>query len=255
MYYGDALFETIRVFEGRAPYLRAHVARLTGGLRLLGFEVPDEWSADFFLDHLQKIAPRNARVRLTVWRAPGGLYLPADNTPHWLLAAGALEHDRFVWPERGLLLGVCASVRLPVDAYSNLKTLNAPRYGAAAREAAAKGYDDTLILNAFERVCEATSSNVFWWENDTLCTPPLAEGCVAGVLRAEILRLARQEGLAVQEKPATFAAVCAADEIFLTNAVRGMIPAARLGEKSLSDARTRAFFDRHFNRPGFGYNT
>jgi len=133
-----------------------------------------------------------------------------------------MESDVFEWLTPGLEIGCCDSVRLPVDTLSSYKTLNAARYVAAALEARARGWDDGILLNAYERVCEATASNIFWFEGDVLCTPPLTDGCVTGTMRKILLRLRASSSLPVQEKQATFATLLAADEVFLSNAVRGI---------------------------------
>lgn len=222
LFYGDALFEAIRVFEGKIPLMSAHWARLSSGLNMMGYQIPARWSAVFFENEILKTAPKNARARLTVWRSPGGLYAPENDTPQFLITVAALESGTFEWDFEGLQTGLCESVRLSVDRFSGLKTLNAARYVAAAQEARKRGWDDAVILNAHDRVCEATSSNVFWLEGKTLCTPPLSDGCVTGVLRGLLLALTKAAGYAVMEKSAGYADILAADEVFLTNAVRGI---------------------------------
>lgn len=222
LYYGDGLFETIRVFEGRVPLMAYHWARLSRGLRLLGFEAPPDWSGAFFEHEIRRIAGPNARVRLTVWRSSGGLYTPENNTPQFLIAAQTLESGRYEWLSEGLRLGLCGSVRLPADQFSGLKTLHATRYVAASMEVVRRGFDDAILLNAYDRVCETTNSNVFWIKNDTLYTPPLTDGCVTGVMRELLLTLTKAAGYRVSEKSITFADLLTANEVFLTNAVRGI---------------------------------
>jgi branched-chain amino acid aminotransferase len=243
LFYGDALFETIRVFEGKIPLIAAHWVRLSNGLRAMRYSVPAHWSAGFFENEILKTAPKNARVRLTVWRSPGGLYLPENDAPQFLVTVAALESGVFEWDFNGVKIGLCESVRLPVDALSGLKTLNAARYVAAAQEAREKGWDDAVILNTGDRVCEATSSNVFWFENETLCTPPLADGCVSGITRELLLFLTNADGYVVQEKPATFARLLSADEVFLTNAIRGIQWVREIEGTVFDCAKTRKIFD------------
>lgn len=242
LYYADTLFETIRVFNGKMPLIDRHWSRLSSGLKTLGFQLPDNWNASFFRVEIMKVCPPNARVRLSVWRSPGGLYAPRDNSPCFLITSQALDSSVYEWREPGVSLGVAENVRLPVDAFSNFKTLNAARYVAATIEAGNQGCDDALVLNTFDRICEATSSNVFWWENRTLCTIPLSEGCVAGILRAWLLETARSAGLAVMEKSATFAALQNAGEIFLTNAVQGITPVRIFNGRALATAQTKNLF-------------
>ncbi|MEI6411821.1 MAG: aminotransferase class IV [Bacteroidota bacterium] len=245
IYYGDSLFESIRVFNGRIPLMAAHWDRLSGGLKAMRYDVPASWSADFFENEiLRTTLSSNARVRLTVWRTPGGLFLPENNDPRFLITAQGLESSRFQWSEQGLILGFCNSVRLPLDALSGFKSLNSARYVAAAQEAHARGWDDGIVLNAQERVCEATSSNLFWFEGNTLCTPPLADGCVTGTMRKILLQLRDHHGLGVQEKSATFATVLAADELFLTNAIRGIRWVRECEGKVYDCTKTRSLFEQ-----------
>lgn len=239
LYYADALFETIRVFEGRIPLMEAHWQRLSKGLKTMRYRVPSFWSAAFFENEILKTAPENARVRLTVWRAPGGLYFPQNNEPQFLIAVKVLEPGMYQWLEGGIQMGLCESVRLPVDRFSGLKTLNAARYVVAAQEAQERGWDDAVLLNAYDHVCETTSSNIFWFEGEALCTPPLADGCVTGVMRDLLLTLTKTSGYKVVEKTIHMEGLLAAQEVFLTNAVRGIRWVRSCEGKVFSSTETR----------------
>jgi branched-chain amino acid aminotransferase len=241
LYYADSLFETLRVFDGQLPFWPLHWERLVRGLVAMRYRVPGHWSAAFFADEIGRMALRNARVRLTVWRSPGGLYAPADDVPQFLLTAQELDSIVFGWCSDGLQVGLCDSVRLPVDALSGLKTLNAARYVAAAQEAKARGWDEGVVLNARERVCEATSSNVFWVKGDTVCTPPLSEGPVTGTLRFLLLGLLAGAGHRVVEKVAVRGTLLGADEVFLTNAVQGIRWVRSFEGKVLACEKARHF--------------
>ncbi|MBL7775283.1 MAG: aminotransferase class IV, partial [Saprospiraceae bacterium] len=244
LFYGDGLFESMRMLEGALPLWPRHFRRLQLGMRILGLEGPPGWQAADWEREIRAVASGNARIRLTVWRAPGGLYLPADNRLQFMVGVQAMDSSVWAWPETGIRLGLAEGLRLPVDAWSGLKTLNAGRYVAAARQAAARGWDDALLCNAYDRVCEASSSNVFWWEGPLLCTTLLSEGCVAGVMRAQVLDSALVAGYVVQEKAVTFTELQAqAGEIFLSNAVRGIIPVRNFAGKKLPSSRTRALFE------------
>ncbi len=244
LYYGDSLFESIRVFGGRIPLWEQHWARLSGGLRTMGYSLPVHWTGPYFKEQIQRLAPFHARVRLTVWRSPGGLYAPENNLPNFLLTAQALESGEYEWDAMGVCLGLCKSVRLPVDALSGLKALNAPRYVAAAQEAHTEGWDEAILLNMHDRVCETTGSNLFWLEDSVFCTPPLSEGCVTGTLRSLLLALMPEWGYAVREEAATFASLLQAEEVFLTNAVRGIQWVRICAGKKYNSLKTRGLHDR-----------
>jgi branched-chain amino acid aminotransferase len=243
IFYGDAIFETLRVVHGRAPLLERHIVRLKKGLYTLGFEVPDNWDVPFFEAEIAKISPLNARVRLTVYRSEGGLYFPENNTPQCLCTATKLPSPLLEWATIPLQIGVCERVRLPIDDFSGVKTLNAPRYVQAAIEARKAGWDDGLVLNSANRVCEATSSNVFWWKNGALHTILLTEGCVAGVMRELLIELAQKADIEVLELAVTPKDISTADELFLTNAVRGIVPVGQLAGKIFQTNRTMQLFN------------
>lgn len=222
LYYGDALFESIRVFNGRAPLLSAHWERLSTGMKMMGYIIPTDWSTGFFAKEILRVAQGNARVRLTIWRSPGGLYDPQDDRPQFLIAAKELISNTFDGYSEALSIGLCEAIRLPVDVLSGLKTLNGARYVAAAKEARAKGWDDVIIRNARDQVCESTNSNIFWVAGRRVFTVPLSDGPVTGVLRDLLLRLLPDAGYQVQEKSIGYAELLDADEVFFTNAIRGI---------------------------------
>jgi branched-chain amino acid aminotransferase len=128
--YGDGLFESIRVFDGRLPFFDYHWQRLSAGLACLGMVGPALYSPDFFINEIAKLTNGQGhwRIRLTVWRSGGGLYLPETNLPEFLIEAvplGAksggdlksppdLDCSRFQLNTVGLRIGVWAGVALPI---------------------------------------------------------------------------------------------------------------------------------------------
>ncbi|MFN0213417.1 MAG: aminotransferase class IV [Saprospiraceae bacterium] len=221
-FYGDGLFESLRAFKGQVPFWPLHWERLSNGLKVLGFEVPSHWTNDYFEKEILKTNPLNARIRLTVWRSPGGLYLPTDNRPQFLVTTEPLQSDGFDWLEVGLEVCLCETVRIPVDSLSGIKMLNGMRYVAAAREAHAKSVDDAILLNAQGRVCEATGSNIIWLAGSQVFVPPPFDGQINGTFQKLLCALLRAEGWEVLEKPAFVEDLLGAEELLLTNAIRGI---------------------------------
>lgn len=222
MDFGDGLFETIRVFKGCIPFLHLHWARLEAGMHVLGFDIPEAWSEAFFRREILKIVQGNARVRIRVWRSPGGLYFPTDNRPIFQITASALDSATFNLSKTGLKVRRCDKVRLPLDALSGLKTLGGTRYVMATLEARAKAVDDVILLNEFGHVCEASSSNIAWIKGETVYAPAPTDGQVSGTFQKTLFELLRGAGVTIIEKPTTFAELLGADEVLLTNAIQGI---------------------------------
>jgi len=246
--YGDALFETIRMFDGTIPFLEKHIARLKKGLTALSMNFPGHWDTSWFENEIKRIVSGNVRIRLMVYRKPGGLYFPENNDTGFIITASPLSGSWFEWPEQPIMAGICEKVKLPVDDFSNFKTLNASRYVQAAIEARAKGWQDGILLNQFGRICEATSSNIFWWdENGVLHSPPLSEGCVAGIMREHIFETASKNSIIVKETVAAPEILEHAAEVFFTNAIRGIIPVQMAGKSGTKHLRSRELFEAVLN--------
>src|SRR5262249_14132579 len=128
---------------------------------------------------------RLARVRLVVFRGEGNLFDPADPQAHyiiqsWSLSAGASQVG-------GIAIGIFPDGRKACDALSNLKSNNYLLYVLAAQYAGKRGWQDCLVLNSRERLADSTIANLFYIRKGEFYTPPLAEGCVSGVMRRYLL--------------------------------------------------------------------
>lgn len=220
LYYGDALFETMRMEGGAVPLLERHMERLRAGMQALGMDAPREWSVGHWSAQLAASGITEARVRLSVWRRTGGTLRAAHRKVDFCVELGELPGP----VSSPLRVGICQAVRLSSDALSPWKSLQMPRYAAAAREACAAGWDDALLLNAHGRIAESSIANVFWEEDGVWFTPPLSEGCVAGVMRAWMLDQRRVEEVVLDVER-----LIGADRLWLTNAVRGIMPAVYVG--------------------------
>jgi branched-subunit amino acid aminotransferase/4-amino-4-deoxychorismate lyase len=134
-----------------------------------------------------------------------------------------------------------------MDSFSGIKTLNAARYVQAARDAKLQGWDDAVLLNAAERVCEATSSNLFWWEKGELRTVALEEGCVAGVFRAFLMEEAPRLGILVKTTTLLPEQLTELEGLFLTNSIRGIVP-AKFTRAHLAEDQTRYLAEEVYQR-------
>ncbi|MGN7820290.1 hypothetical protein HGH92_07055 [Chitinophaga varians] len=223
--YGDGCFETMRVHQGQVVLSDLHFERLFASLNLLHFDIPAHFTKAFFLRQITDLCHKNnllhlARVRLTVFRADGGLYEPVNNIPSYLVQAWELSSTVLELNENGLVLDIFSDARKTSDKYSFIKSNNCLPYVMGAMYSKQHGFNEVLLLNQYGRVADSTMANVFVVRHKTIYTPPLSEGCVCGVMRKHLLK--SELPFKTEEKPLTIEDLENADEIFLTNAIQGV---------------------------------
>ncbi len=220
--YGDGLFETVRVEKSQALLWERHWARLLGGCALLLLPpMPGDWDAGFFAREIARTAKaagldKACRARLHV-------YSGAEGRLCFTIACAPLPDAQ----PQGLRLGISTKATKNPGPHAHLKTCNALPYRIAAREAAAAGWDDAVLMNAAGRVVETTKSNIFLSIGGTVFVNSPAEGCIAGVMREQVVEWMQDWGLSVEKSSLTVEMLMDADAVFLTNAVR-RIQAVRL---------------------------
>jgi branched-chain amino acid aminotransferase len=247
-YYGDGIFETIRSFEGQMPFWELHWGRLIKGAKALELDWPEEWTSTKMAQEIVKTGIHNSRIRLMVWRNPGGLFRPENDQPQFQITVQPLDSTAYEWHEEGISACFCHSVKLPMDELSGIKLLGGNRYVKAAMEVQKRGMQDGLIFNSENRICEATSSNVFWIKNGTLFYPEAGEGQVAGTTQACIIALSTSLGWPVKAVLGKREALMNADEIFLTNAIQGIRWIRQLEGKTYNFSITRQLFENYAKR-------
>jgi branched-subunit amino acid aminotransferase/4-amino-4-deoxychorismate lyase len=225
--FGDALFETIRYSNKNILFLTDHVLRLKLSMPILKMKIPSYFSFDYFLNKISELIYANqlqdksARIRITVFRQGSGAYYPSTNEVDFIMEAEELENTYYLLPERGLVVDLFKDTFKPINRLSNLKTGNALIYVLASINSDFLRTDDCFILNEKGHICEATSSNVFAVKGNMVMTPPLTEGCVSGILRNQIKKIAEENKLLFIEKPFTSHTLIDADEVFITNTIQG----------------------------------
>lgn len=223
--YGDGLFETIWLRDGRAPLWTRHMTRLADGCHRLRLPLPDRdmlWREVAAVTAGLSLAV--ARVTWTRGSGPRGYAMPRDTDPTCVVSAAAAPQSRTDWYHHGIRLHVCRTRLAVQPALAGLKHLNRLEQVLARDE----WHDDTvgegLMLDHENRVIGATAANVFAVRDGRLRTPSLERCGVAGTARAEIL--ARHPGTRIDDM--SLDDLRQADEVFLTSAVRGIVPVCRL---------------------------
>ncbi|MCJ2141888.1 aminotransferase class IV [Methylobacterium sp. E-066] len=227
---GDGLFDTALTLGGRVAFEDAHITRLVAGAETLG--IPAE--AERIRAAMRALAGQGRgeadrlaiRTTLTRGSGPRGLKPPPDPHPTLFATAapsakGAAFAPLGLWPT-----GIARNDTSPA---SRLKTLGYLDAVLAAREAAASGFDESLFCNTRGRVACAGTGNVFAVFGDRLVTPPLADGVLAGIVRAEVLGLAGACGLRAEEASLPLPDWLGAEAVFVTNSLRLLAPVTAIG--------------------------
>lgn len=225
-HFGDGLFESMRIIKGRLCFADAHWARMTTGGQLLRIELPDGLDRATFEKHCLELAQRNGleggRCRFTLFRGGDGVYRPETNKGVYAIEVGRMPDVHHVLNEQGLTVDIWPEMRKPVNDLARHKTLNAQYYVMAALWSRDRDLDDCLLQNERGNIIESSQGNLFIVSNGVLYTPSLADGCIGGVMRAQVINLALAHGIKVYECSLNPQNLLAADELFFSNAVSGI---------------------------------
>lgn len=246
--YGDSLFESIRLCNNRLMFLRDHLTRLKLGMTVLRMNVP----AEFTLENIQEFiiqllkhnthAP-NARIRLTVFRNAGGYYTPETNDISFLIESDELP-GVYELNQKGLWADIYTDIKKPINKLSNIKSGNALLYVMAGLAKQSMKLDECFLINENGAICESISSNIFIVKNGTIYTAPLTEGCVAGIMRKQIMSIANQNRILVFESAITVHTIMSGDEVFLTNSINGIQWVGQFKQQFFTNKMAQLFTDK-----------
>jgi branched-chain amino acid aminotransferase len=233
--HGEGLFETIRLYRGRPLFLREHHARLGEGARLLALACPAE--PDLRRQIRQLVRANRVRgdavCRLSLSRAPGSPRPPVAGAPRRatrVLSLRDLPKDLARMHARGIAAQTIPFLRA-AGPLAALKSLSYLPSLLALRAADLAGASEALLVTPSGHVLEGATTNVFALVGDRIITPPADGQLVPGILRRRLLELARAASLPIEEAPLPISSLQAAPEIFVTNAVREILPVVRVNER------------------------
>jgi len=233
--FGDGFFETL-IFSNNQLYLATdHAARMQQAAAALYLTLPAPLAtAEALATTLTRLVEANhlhaARLRLQLWRSGGGRYTPTTDAAEWLATAEPFVPD-------DLPIARTDFARETQSIYSPLSFCKGPQawlYVRAAHERQQRGLDEIILCDAAGHVAEAGAAAIFWLKDNTLYTPALASGCVAGVRRADVLRRAQALGIHCQEGLFSATEIMAANVVFTAN-VAAMRVVRQLGSVAFGE--------------------
>jgi len=244
--YGDGLFETIKFKNNTLFFIDDHFARLWNGMKLLQFDIPKLFTPDFLENQILHLIQKNnypaARVRLTIIKGKGGLYDAQNHIPQFIIECWPLPASNGLLNENGLHCCIYYDALKPIDNFSNCKHNNYLPYTMGAIFAKNKKCNDAIILNHKQQICDSTVANIFLIKEDTIFTPPLSEGCVAGVLRHFIIKELIKLNYKIIETPITMTVLLEADEVFLSNSIYNIRWVSCIEDKSYQNTLTQKIY-------------
>ncbi|MES2478067.1 MAG: aminotransferase class IV [Bacteroidota bacterium] len=239
------LYETMLMRDGIIELADLHWERLWTGMAVLGFSLPELYTADFFEKQVQELAVLKGvhslgRIRIQIYAESN----EQPYQPFFYIEATAVELSMTQWNDKGLIVGILEGFRKPIHLASNSKISHSQHIPLARKVMAENSWDDALLLNAEGRIIESSMANLFWIKDGQFYTSPLSEGCLAGTMRAWIIEQLKKQQFSLTEKALSEEELLQADEVFLTNSIRFVRWIEQIGETHFTYQKTKAFYDQ-----------
>ena len=238
--YGDAVFETVKILNNKILFLEDHYFRLMSSMRVVRMEIPMNFTMEYFEEQILSLVKNNslddsARARITIYRNDGGYYLPQNNTISFLIHAIALENSFYSIDQKEYEVDLYKDFYVTKQLLSSIKSTNKIINITGSIYANENGLDNCILLNDSKNVVEALQGNIFMLLGNKLITPPVSEGCLNGVMRKQILGLAKKiANLEVVEEVISPFDLQKADELFITNVIKGIQPITKYRKKEFT---------------------
>ncbi|GJL69099.1 MAG: branched chain amino acid aminotransferase [Nitrospirales bacterium] len=240
--YGDGVYETLRVYQGRIFLLERHLARLRRSCDLIGLVLPiqdEAWEA-IMTEMLIRNELEDASLRITISRGEGELGIDPGLCPRptiVVMARSVVSYPAQM-REQGVRVQLVSVRRNPESAQSpQIKSLSFLNNILAKQEALRAGAFDALMLNMDGQVTECTTSNIFFVANQRLHTPSVACGILQGITREVVIALARDLKIDVEEGAYSPMDVLEADECFMTNTGLEVMAVSQIGEDPIGQGK------------------
>ena len=243
--YGDGLFESMRMSASKLNFAELHADRLQAGMGALKMDGGILFDEYFLKQKTSELCKRNrlkdnVRFRLSVYRDGDGLYTPDSNKSGYILEGSEMTDHGYGLNKKGLIINVYDEITKPVNKLSNYKTSNSLLYVMAGLYKKQHRLDEAFILNQHGFLCESISSNVFVVYDKQIYTPALSEGCIAGVMRNVVMQTAKNNNISIIEAQINPEVLKEADEVFITNATKGIRWVMGYGKKRYFNEVTKS---------------
>ena len=236
--YGDAVFETLKINNKKPVFWEAHYFRLMASMRIMRMEIPMHFTPEYLEDQLSNLVSAlesdavSYRAKLTVFRDSGGYYTPDSNAISFTISASNLDSDIYKISEQHYQIELFKDYFIAPNLLSTLKTNNKAINIVGSIFAKENSYNNCLLLNTNKSIIEALNGNVFLVKGNIIKTAPLADGCLKGIIREKLIEIvSKSTTYELEESSISPFELQKADEIFITNVIRGIVPVTKYRKK------------------------
>ena len=234
--YGDSVFETIKVINGKLVFWEEHYFRLMASMRMLRMKIPMNFTLEFLEKEILKTVKvtnsnTTLRIRLTITRKDGGFYLPLTNEVDYLIESREI---RFLTKDN-YKVDLFKDFYLYSGHLSTIKTNNKLIHTLASIFAKENDLDNCILLNERKGIVEVTNASLFLVKGNTIKTPLLSEGCLKGIAREKVINIIESNNdYDIEETVISPFEIQKADEVFITNSIMGIQPITNYRKKTFS---------------------
>lgn len=248
--YGDGIFETLKVVNGKILFSEEHYFRLMASMRIVRMKIPMDFTLEFFENQVISLTDvlsisNSARVRITVFRNEGGLYLPDQNTVSYVIEATSLASKKYEIAQDNFEVDLFKDSYVSAQLLSTLKTTSKILNVTASIFAKENDLNTCLLLNDKKNVVEAIAGNLFMLTGNKLITPPISEGCLNGIMRKQIIKVMKDfPEIEFSEAIISPFDLQKADELFVTNVIQGIQPITKYRKKEFKTTFSAQLLDK-----------
>ena len=233
--YGDSVFETIKIINGKLVFWEDHYFRLMASMRMLRMRIPMNFTLEFLEEEILKIvsikSENNLRVRLCITRKDGGFYTPTTNEIDYLIESSEIK---FITKDK-YTLDLFKDFYVYSGYLSTIKTNNKLINTLASIFAKENELDNCILLNERKGIVEATNASLFLIQGTLIKTPLLSEGCLKGIAREKVINIIKSSSnYDIEEAVISPFEIQKADELFITNSIIGIQPVTNYRKKVFS---------------------
>ena len=242
--YGDAVFETLIIFNDKILFWEDHYFRLMSSMRIIRLDIPDKYTPEFFKENIIKIHNNisqtgNSRIRINIYRSSGGKYKPEKNTPSFIISCESINYNTYKLNKGHYEVDLYKDYYLDNQLISSIKSNNKIINVVASIYASENGFNNCILLNKDKLVSEFINSNLFIIKDEKIYTPTLKSGCLNGVVRKNLFKILSSSSFELCEQDLSTFDITQSDEIFGTNIAQGIFSVTKFRKKDYDCSKTK----------------